>query len=74
MADVVSKQKRSAIMGAVLSRGNQLTEVRLAKLFRHHGVKGWRRHLPLAFFDGTAAGSRLFFEKNEAGKMSVTQS
>lgn len=34
-------------MSAVRSRGNKATEMRLAKFFRKHGIKGWRRHLPL---------------------------
>lgn len=31
-------------MAAVRSRGNKATEVFLAKFFRAHGLKGWRRH------------------------------
>ena len=31
-------------MAAVRSRGNRTTEVRLASLFRAHGITGWRRH------------------------------
>lgn len=31
-------------MAAVRSRGNKATELTLAKLFRAHGLKGWRRH------------------------------
>ena len=46
MSDTVSKKKRSQIMAAVRSRGNKATELRLIQIFRRHGIKGWRRHLP----------------------------
>src|SRR5262245_30821139 len=45
MTDVFSSQKRSAIMSRVRSRGNELTELRLVRIFRDNGIKGWRRHL-----------------------------
>jgi hypothetical protein len=47
MADVFSKRKRSQVMAAIRSRGNKDTELKLASIFREHGIKGWRRHLPL---------------------------
>ncbi len=47
MTDVFSKQKRSAIMSRVKNRGNLATEVRLVRLLRAYGIKGWRRHLPI---------------------------
>jgi DNA mismatch endonuclease, patch repair protein len=47
MSDTVSKKKRSQIMAAVRSRGNKATELSLIQIFRRHGVKGWRRHLPM---------------------------
>ena len=47
MADVYSKRKRSAVMAAVRSTGNKVTELSLVRIFRAHGIKGWRRHLPL---------------------------
>lgn len=47
MADVFSKRKRSAVMAAIRSRGNRATELKLAFLFRAHGVRGWRRNRPL---------------------------
>src|SRR5436190_2173126 len=47
MPDSVTKEKRSQIMAAVRSRGNKATEMRLAEIFRKHGIKGWRRHLLL---------------------------
>ena len=34
-------------MRAVRSHGNKSTELRMALLFRHHGVTGWRRRFPL---------------------------
>jgi DNA mismatch endonuclease (patch repair protein) len=47
MSDSVSKERRSEIMAAVRSKGNKATEMILVKILRRHGVKGWRRHLPL---------------------------
>lgn len=44
MADVFSSKKRSAIMSKVRSRGNERTEIALVRLFREHGITGWRRH------------------------------
>lgn len=41
-----SKQ-RSYNMSRILSRDNETTEKRLARLFRSASIKGWRRHLPL---------------------------
>lgn len=47
MADTVSKQERSRIMRSVRGRGNASTELKVVRLFRENGIKGWRRHLPL---------------------------
>ena len=47
MADVFTKQKRSEVMAAIRSRGNKDTELRLAAIFRAHGITGWRRHRPV---------------------------
>jgi DNA mismatch endonuclease, patch repair protein len=44
MADVFSPQERSAIMSKVRSRENERTEIALIRLFREHGIRGWRRH------------------------------
>jgi len=46
--DKVSPEIRSSIMSHVHSAGNRSTELRLIKIFRSFGVKGWRRksHLP----------------------------
>ncbi len=44
MADMFSKRKRSEVMASIRGRGNQETEIRLAQIFRKHGIKGWRRH------------------------------
>lgn len=38
---------RSELMSRVRSRGNETTEVRLAKLLRKAGLKGWQRGYPL---------------------------
>lgn len=45
--DHVSAQVRSRMMSRIQGRGNQETEVELAKLFRQHHIKGWRRHQPM---------------------------
>jgi len=44
MADIFSKAERSRVMGSIRSRGNKNTELRLAKILRRAGVRGWRRH------------------------------
>lgn len=35
---------RSCLMARVCSRGNKTTELRMLRLLRQGGVKGWRRH------------------------------
>ena len=47
MPDVFNKKKRSEVMSRIRGRGNQTTELALAKIFRHHGITGWRRHQKL---------------------------
>ncbi len=47
MADVFSKSKRSFVMSRIRSRGNERTEVALAKLFRRHKITGWRRQIQI---------------------------
>ena len=44
MPDVFTKAKRSDVMSRIRSRGNKDTELALAKLFRAHGISGWRRN------------------------------
>jgi DNA mismatch endonuclease (patch repair protein) len=39
---------RRELMSRIRSRGNKRTEEVLAKLFREHGITGWRRHYPVA--------------------------
>jgi len=38
---------RSEVMSRIRSKGNEKTELRLAKLMRKAGIRGWRRHLPI---------------------------
>ena len=45
MADIFTKAKRSEVMSRIRSRGNKDTEVALGKLFRRHGITGWRRQV-----------------------------
>ncbi len=47
MPDVFTKAKRSQVMSRIRGRGNKETEGALAKLFRAHGITGWRRHARL---------------------------
>lgn len=35
-------------MAAISSKGNKGTELKLAAIFRAHGISGWRRHIKLA--------------------------
>ncbi len=39
MADIWTKAKRSEVMARIRGRGNRTTEVRLAAIFRAHGIK-----------------------------------
>lgn len=47
MTDVFSIAKRSEVMSRIRSRGNKDTELRMIKVFRKAGVKGWRRNQKL---------------------------
>lgn len=47
MADIWSKRKRSEVMSRIRGKGNEKTEVRLARLLRDTWISGWRRHLPI---------------------------
>lgn len=47
MSDVFTKAKRSEVMSKIRSKGNKATEVALSKLFRAHGITGWRRQYPI---------------------------
>jgi len=44
MPDVFTKAKRSEVMSRIRGHGNKDTELALMKLFRQHGVTGWRRN------------------------------
>ena len=43
MPDVFTTEKRSQVMSRIRGHGNKDTELALAKLFRAHGITGWRR-------------------------------
>jgi DNA mismatch endonuclease (patch repair protein) len=47
MSDVFDKEKRSAVMSKVRSKGNKSTELRLIEVFVEQGIKGWRRNYPV---------------------------
>jgi DNA mismatch endonuclease (patch repair protein) len=46
MSDVFTRRERSEVMSRIRGKGNEKTEVRLAKLMLAEGIRGWRRHLP----------------------------
>jgi DNA mismatch endonuclease, patch repair protein len=43
MTDMFSPTERSRIMSKVKGRGNEATELRLMRIFRDFGFRGWRR-------------------------------
>jgi DNA mismatch endonuclease (patch repair protein) len=45
--DTVSRKKRSQIMSAVRSTGNQATEALFVRILRKHRIGGWRRGVRL---------------------------
>lgn len=47
MTDVFSKRKRSEVMRAVKSTGNQSTEIKLIRVFKENKFSGWRRNYKL---------------------------
>jgi DNA mismatch endonuclease, patch repair protein len=47
MADFISKEKRSKIMSAIQSKGNETTELAAIRLFREYKIVGWRRNQAL---------------------------
>lgn len=47
MTDFVTKEKRSKIMRAIRSKGNETTEVATIRLFREYKIIGWRRNQAL---------------------------
>lgn len=47
MADFISKEKRSKVMRAIRSKGNETTEIAMIRLFRENKVVGWRRNFKL---------------------------
>jgi DNA mismatch endonuclease (patch repair protein) len=47
MADMYSKEKRSAVMRNIKGKGNKSTELALIAIFREQGITGWRRGYPV---------------------------
>lgn len=47
VVDFVTKEKRSKIMSAIRSKGNETTEIAIIRLFRKHKIIGWRRNQAL---------------------------
>ena len=45
MTDVFSKAKRSEVMSRIRGSGNKSTELKLMRLMRRNGIKGWRRRV-----------------------------
>ena len=48
MADRMSVEKRSYVMSRIRGTGNETTETALIRIFRSHGVSGWRRRSTLS--------------------------
>jgi len=49
MADIFTRRKRSEVMSLIRSAGNKATELRLIRIFRAQGIKGWRRQQVIRF-------------------------
>ena len=47
MTDFVTKEKRSKIMSAIRSKGNETTEVATIRFFKEYKIIGWRRNQAL---------------------------
>lgn len=47
MSQLFSGLTRSELMSRIRSRGNKNTELALMRVFRAHGITGWRRHQPV---------------------------
>ena len=47
MPDIFTKAKRSEVMSRIRSRGNKATELALVRVFRAHGITGWRRQVQI---------------------------
>jgi len=47
MPERLAKEHRSWIMSRIRGKGNEKTELRMARLMRVAGIGGWRRHLPV---------------------------
>jgi DNA mismatch endonuclease (patch repair protein) len=45
MADVFTREKRSAVMSRIRSRGNRDTELRMIALLKANRITGWRRQM-----------------------------
>lgn len=48
MVDMFSPKQRSEIMSMVKSRENKATELRLIRVFREFGIRGWRRRAKIS--------------------------
>ena len=49
MPGVFTNRKRSEVMSRIRGRGNEGTELALAKLLQAQGITGWRRQQALRF-------------------------
>jgi DNA mismatch endonuclease (patch repair protein) len=47
VTDIYDPVKRSHVMSRVRGSGNHATELRVIEIFRNHGIRGWRRNVPL---------------------------
>ena len=44
MVDVLNQQQRSYCMSRIRGKGNLKTELELIRIFKEHGLTGWRRN------------------------------
>jgi DNA mismatch endonuclease (patch repair protein) len=49
--DRLTKAERSAVMSRIRAKGNERTELVMARMFRAAGLNGWRRHLTIRLKD-----------------------
>ncbi len=71
MADVFTKSKRSQVMAAIRSSGNQATELKTAALFRKHGIiklatasaRPWETRFTFQAAENRVVRGRLFLAR-----------
>lgn len=67
MPDVFTRAKRSDVMSRIRSRGNERTELALVRVFRAHGITGWRRHRMIRSADFQIGPRRIGVRHSKGG-------